>query len=322
MKIVTLGLAAAAAAVALPGAARAQGGCAEFAVGPAELRISYDPYNRAQVERTFTMRVRRQNAQVTAVRLIVADPDPVRGQPTIGIDGPEVYAVRWARDAGRQVFGTGAEQPNGANGALVSFGEGPRGSVRNEMFRLQIPAGQDVGAGTYYQPLEIRYQCYAGEAPLGGVQVQAGGMVAIDLAVPEKISSFIGSQGVRRARLDFGPLTLGSGNVTRSLAITTQATMPYEAEFRAEYGTLKRAPTDRAAVDYALWFNEIPVADRSRVACARPAAPGGRTSQLRAEVNGDQARTAPAGAYGDIVTITFSPRLGLAGGNGCTLTRR
>ncbi len=302
----------------LPCSAFAQA-CAEFTAPNAELQLRYDPFSPARIDRIFTLRLRRLDDKVTAVRVLFADPDPDTAQPVIGVKGPSVYRIDWTRDGGRQVFALGGEQPNATNGALIGFGNGASGGARNESFRIIVPAGQDVGAGNYYQALDLRYQCYSGDEPLGPVQIQSDARVAIDLRVEERIRAFIGSPGIRRGTLDFGMLTSDVGRITRSLALTAQSTVPYEVEIRAENGTLVRGRREEETIPYSLWFAELPVHDGSRVGCPRTPAPSGRSHMLRAEVNGADAAKVPAGNYSDVVTITFSPRVGLGGDTACSV---
>lgn len=305
-----------AAALAAPSGVSAQG-CAEFSISRADLHLNYDPFAAARVDRVFNLRVRRIDERATAVRILFADPDPVDALPVIGLGGPARYEIDWTRDAGRQVFAIGGEQPNATNGALLALGRASDAPVRNEAFRIRVPAGQDVAAGDYFQPLDIRYQCYAGDDPLGPPAMQTGGQVALEMRVPETVRTFVGSPGVRRATLDFGSLLPGGGNVSRSLSLTTQSTVPYEIEVRAEQGSLVRQRSADPGIPYSMWLSEVPVADGSRLACGRTPAPTGRQHPFRAEVDASSAATVAAGTYRDVVTLTFSPRLGLGGGAEC-----
>ena len=294
--------------------------CAEFTASSAELRLYYDPYEGASLERTFTLRVRQLDSAVTGVRFLLADPDPEGSRPRLGINGP-AYEMVWARDSGRRIFALGGEQPNNTNGALVRFGSTGSSKVADEVFRVRVPAGEDLAAGNYYQPIDIVYQCFAGDDAVDGARIQSDGRVAVDLVVPERVTSYIGSQGIRRGTLDFGSLVANSNNISRSLSITTQATVPYEVEFSTLHGSLKRSGDDPASIPYRSWFANLPVRDGSRVGCARSSAPRGSVNVLRAEVDGRAAASVPAGTYGEEITITFSPRLGLSGGNGCSALR-
>ena len=302
----------------LPGSALAQG-CVEFTAAGAELQLQYDPFSSRRLDRTFNLRLRRLDDRVTSVRFLFADPDPDSAQPVAGVGGPRVYEIEWARDAGRVVLAIGGEQPNATNGALVGFGSGPAGSVRNENFRVRVPAGQDVGAGNYYQPLEIRFQCFSGDGALESPQVQSDGRVAIDLRVDERIKAFIGSPGVRRGTIDFGTLTPNLGKVSRSLSLTAQSTVPYEIDISADHGGLSRGRRDEPTIPYLLWLSDLPVHDGSRLGCPRTGAPSGKTHILRAEVNSADAGKVAAGSYSDILTLTFSPRIGLGGDAGCSV---
>ena len=299
--------------------AHAQGRCAEFSATATDLRITYDPYLPAMVDRFFNIQIRQTDPKISGVRILLADPDPSGPDPLLGVNGVARYDVVWSRDPSRNVFAMGAEQPNSTNGALIEFSGRGVQKVRSESFRLRIPAGQDVSAGNYYQPLEVRYQCLAGEADVGVPVVHSGAQLAIDLRVPEKISTFIGSAGVQRGRLDFGKVDANGGAISQSLSITAQSTMPYDIDVLSENGALKRFAGDDRKIDYSLWLSGVPLTSGSRVACNRGIAPMGNTHRLRAEIDGREARAAAAGSYKDTITLTFSPRAGLTGGTECTL---
>ena len=308
----------AAAACAAPQAAFAS--CADFRASSTELNLNYDPFSPSGVERTFTLRTRRLNPDITAVRVVLADPGRIERGAAIGRDDAVRYDIRWTRDTGRIVFVSGAEQPNATNGALIQFGPSRSGDSVNDSFRIQVPAGQGIGAGDYYQPLELRFICYKGRDEVDR-NIQSGGQVAVNLRVPERISTFVGSPGVQRGRIDFGEIDATGGNKLRGLTVTAQSTIPYDIRVGTERGALKRSDRDDSGVPYSLKLSGFAASDRSRIVCDRTPAPGGRGHNLQVELSGEDLRKAPAGAYSDIVTLTFSPRLGLSGGEGCSATR-
>lgn len=290
--------------------------CAEFRASAADLSLDYNPFNPAGIERSFTLRTRRLAADVTAVRVVIADPGAISRGAALGRDGAVQYDIRWARDAGRTVFVSGAEQPNATNGALIEFGSGRSGDVANEDFRIRIPAGQGVGAGDYYQSLELRYICYSGREEVDR-NAQIGPQVAVNLRVPERIATFIGSPGIRSGRIEFGEIDATAGDLVRQLSITAQSTVPYDIRVDTDRGALKRFDRDDATLPYYLKLSGFPVSDRSRILCERTPAPGGRNHNLQVELKGQDLARMPAGSYGDTVTLTFAPRLGLSGGEGC-----
>ena len=314
-----IGLSALVASVLPASVAQAQSQCAEFSVTAADLRVNYDPFLPAMVERAFNIQVRRLDPNITAVRILLADPDPAGSDPVLGLNGIARYDVVWSRDPSRQVFAIGSEQPNSTNGALISFSGQEMQPIQNANFRLRIPAGQDIGAGNYHQSLEVRYQCLTGNTDAGSFGVQSGAQLAVDLQVPERLSTFIGSAGVRRGRLDFGRVSANEGVISRSLSVTAQSTLPYDIDIRSENGALRRFADDDRKLDYSLWLSDIEIGSGARLACTRGQAPAGHVHLLRAEIDAEQARTAAAGTYSDIITLTFAPRLGLSGGEGCTL---
>jgi hypothetical protein len=305
------------AALMVPASASAQS-CAEFSVSPAELQLNYDPFSPVRAERVFNVRVRRLDSRATAVRILLADPDPVAASPVVGLGGPADYDIEWVRDAGRQALAIGGEQPNATNGALITLGRAADGS-QNEAFRIRIMAGQDVAASDYYQPLDIRFQCYAGDEPLGPPSVQTDGRVALGVRVAETLRAFVGSAGTKRATIDFGELRPGTGDVTRTLSVTAQSTIPYEIDVRAENGALVRGRAADERIPYTMSLANLPVADGARIACPRTPAPSGQRHVFSAGVTGDVAATVRAGDYRDVVTLTFSPRVGLGGSHACAL---
>lgn len=298
--------------------AAAQAGCAGFESQGTGLSVRYDPFSGAPINHAFNMRVSRTDSSVTAVRFILVDPDPRSGRSQFGTGGPQGYDVEWARDASRPVFFSGAEQPNATNGAVVSFKPGPAGDVVNESFRLLVPAGRSVGSGDYYEPLEVRYVCYSGDERLDAAEIQQGGRVALDLETPDMISAYIGSVGMRRGEIDLGVLDPNQSS-SGTVVVTAQSTSPYELSVSSKWGVLRRGEADTASLRYSMRLGGIPVEAGSAMVCDRTPAPSGRSYPLQVTVNGEDVSTQPAGAYSDVVTLTFSPRLGLSPGAGCSI---
>lgn len=296
----------------------AQAGCADFASAGTGLSIQYDPFSNTPVNRILTLRVSRVTPSATSVRFVIVDPDPAAGVSRLGSAGPEGYDIAWTRDSSRPVFFLGAEQPNATNGAVVSFGPGPSGDVVQETFRLSVPAGQSVGAGDYYEPLEVRYVCYSGDSALGGVETQSAGRVAVDLETPEMVSAWVGSMGNRRGEIDLGVLGQAQGSVTGGLAVTTQSTSPYEISVSAKWGELRRSEADVVGLPYSMRLGGLAVERGDTIVCDRTPAPSGRSHALQVGVNGADVATRPAGAYSDVITLTFAPRLGLSAQSGCS----
>jgi hypothetical protein len=317
MKIASLTGLATAALLLAPGVAQA--GCASFESQGTGLSVRYDPFSGAPVNHAFNLRVSRTDPSVTAVRFILIDPDPRGGRSQFGAAGPQGYEVEWAKDASRPVFFSGAEQPNATNGAVVSFKPGPSGDVVNETFRLAVPAGRSVGAGDYYEPLEVRYVCYSGDEQLDSPESQQGGRVALDLETPDMISAYVGSVGVRRGEIDLGVLGRDTGSTSGTVVVTAQSTSPYELSVSSRWGVLRRGETDTAGLRYSMRLGGVPVEAGSTLVCDRTPSPSGRSHPLQVTVRGEDVVTQPAGAYSDVVTLTFSPRLGLSAGSGCSI---
>lgn len=292
-------------------------GCAEFQISTTDLSLQYDPFSAAPVERNFTLRVRRIDNAATAVRFLLADTDTPAGAPRIG-KGPSGYDIRWNRDTSRQVLVSGAEQPNATNGALVHFGEGPSGDVVTETLRFSLPAGQDAAAGDYYEALEARFVCYAGDHALGSTDFQQGAGLAIDLNVPNRISTYVGATGIRRGEIAFGALNPVGGIASRSLVVTTQSTVPYDIEVSSRWGRLQRREGDPYGLEYGMRLSGFPVQSGSMLSCTRTPAPAGRAHPFLVDLAQDQAARVPAGGYSDTVTLTFTPRAGLSSPDGCS----
>ncbi|KJV40315.1 hypothetical protein [Brevundimonas sp. KM4] len=301
--------------VAAPQAALA--GCAEFQITGQDLSLEYDPFSPAPIERAFTLRVRRVDGAATAVRFLLADIDSPAGAPRIS-SGPGGYDIRWNRDTSRQVFVTGAEQPNATNGALVQFGDGPSGDLASETMRFSLPAGQDASSGDYYEALEARFVCYSGDQIVGPSEFQRGAGLAVDLNVPERISTYVGAAGVRRGEIAFGALDPTGGTVTRNLVVTTQSTVPYDIDVAARWGRLQRREGDPYGLNYGMKLSGVTIESGSKLSCTRTPAPAGRAHPFQVELPQAQAANIPAGAYSDVVTLTFTPRAGLSSPSQCT----
>lgn len=310
-------LLAATAVLALAAPQVAAAGCADFQITGTDLSLTYDPFSASPVERSFTLRVRRIDSSATAVRLLLADTDSPAAAPRIG-NGPGGYDIRWNRDTSRQVFVGGAEQPNATNGALVRFGEGPSGDLVTETLRFSLPAGQDAAAGDYYEALEARFVCYSGDQMMGSADSQQGAGLAIDLNVPERISTYVGAAGIRRGEIAFGPLDSAGGVATRGLVVTTQSTVPYDIGVAAKWGRLQRREGDPYGLNYAMRLSGVPVQPGSALSCTRTPAPSGRAHPFQVDLAQDQAAKIPAGGYSDVVTLTFTPRAGLSSPDGCS----
>ncbi|UIJ46635.1 hypothetical protein LZK98_06725 [Sphingomonas cannabina] len=316
MKTRLLAAIGACAAVVAPAAASAA--CASFEASPAELTVQYDPFGRATVDRVFTLRIRRLDPAATGVRFVFANPDASGGRSRVGRYGPEDFTILWNRDQGRRVFVLGAEQPNPTNGAYVQFAAAPAGNVVTDVFRLQLPPGQQAAAGTYLQPMELRFFCTtAGDST--PPDFQTGSQVAVQVEVPQRISSYIGSIGQRRGAIDFGELGAGGGVAPRSLAVTVQATVPYTIDIHKERRALRRSDEDSYGIPYRMRLSGVEVDDGSRMACDVTQAPTGRVHPVEVALSQRDVASVPAGSYSDTVTLTFLPRLGLAGGAGCAI---
>lgn len=300
--------------LAMPQAANA---CASFQVSGSDLTVSYDPFGVSSIERIFTLRVQRQDSSATAVRFILVDPDASGGVTRVG-QGPEGYNVVSVRDPSRPLLFRGAEQPNAANGLLTSFSQGPGGDIATETLRLSIPAGRATPAGDFYEPIEVRFACETSDGAISSPDYQLGAQVAVDLRVPQKISTFIGAPGGRRGQINFGRLTPGGGIVQRDIVVTAQSTVAYSVELEAQRGRLQRSDDDEYGIDYQLRLSGVPVGPGGEMVCQRTPAPAGRLHDLEVQLSQAQVGRVPAGSYSDTITMSFTPRMGLSGAVGCS----
>lgn len=314
MKTLAAGLVGALVLV-LPQAASAAG-CASFQVSGSDLNLTYDPFGVAPIERIFTLRIQRQDPAASAVRFILVDPDASGGVTRIG-QGPEGYGIVSVRDPSRPLLFRGAEQPNATNGLLTSFSQGAGGDIATETLRLSVPAGRAAPAGDFYEPIEVRFACETADGSVSTPDYQQGSQVAVDLRVPEKISTFIGAPGGRRGQISFGQLTAGGGMIQRDIVVTAQSTVPYSVELEAQRGRLQRRDEDDYGLDYQLRLSGLPIAPGGELVCQRTPAPAGRSHNLEVQLSQAQVGRVPAGSYSDTITMSFTPRLGLSGTDGC-----
>ncbi|MBY8826593.1 hypothetical protein [Hephaestia mangrovi] len=300
--------------------------CAEFDTSSGETSLRYNPFDPGGVFRIFTLRIKRLDPQATSVRILFADPDTTTGVAGIGPQDVGRFDLRWTQDAGREVLATGAEQPNPTNGVLIGFGPGRSGDLVTTTFRLYVQSGQSIPAGDYVQPLDVRFVCYAGgQTVLDGPDVQPGGRVALYLTVPQEILTYIGSPGLHHGDIDFGTLQSNQPIAPRSLIVTAQTTVPYDIDVDEDnHGLKKRGDSggEDFVLPYRLSLSGLPVGDRQRVSCPRTPVPTGRHHRLDVSIEQSEVAKAPAGDYHDVVTLTFSPRLGLAGGTNCAVSMR
>ena len=301
-----------------PGPTAVRAACLDVQAVYGQPILTYDPYATGVVDAAVTLRVRRLDPSISSTRLLLADADSPAGLPTLGRAGP-VYDLRWTQDSDRRVLVGGAEQPNATNGVLVEFPA--RGNDTVEIpLRLRIAPGQDVAAGDYYEPLELRYTCSVGDEARGPAEIDTRASVALDLTVRERVTTYVGAVGARRGQIDLGRIDGDQRRPTGAAVITAQSTAAYDIDITAQNGALVRHAGDRYRLPYELRVSDLVVSDGSRLSCGRSAPPAGRQHSVRVALDGPAAATAAAGAYSETLTFTFTPRLGLANGDGCTVS--
>lgn len=116
---------------------------------------------------------------------------------------------------------------------------------------------------------------------MGSADFQQGAGLAVDLNVPERISTYVGAAGVRRGEIAFGALDPTGGGVTRDLVVTTQSTVPYDIDVAAHWGRLQRREGDPYGLNYGMRLSGVTVEPGSKLSCAnartswpRPPVPG------------------------------------------------
>jgi spore coat protein U-like protein len=187
--------------------------------------------------------------------------------------------------------------------------QGNGAGVEVTRFRWVVPAGQEVSAGEHRENLVIRYQCLDNAGmPLGPIQEQSFG-AELRLRVPRFVSAFIGSAGVTRGAISFGPISAATANLNRTIGITALSTLPYRVEFDSENGQqLKRRRNADGGIDYTMRYGGTVVADGDRLVCPMTRAPMGTVEEFEVMLDRTSVARQPAGTYRDTVTITFTPR--------------
>lgn len=291
--------------------------CVQVQIDGGSLNLNYDPFSPATLQQTFTLRVRRSSPNVRAANIVLVDTDSMGSNHQLG-QGPTGYSITQNEGNLRAVLVRGAEQPHRTNGVAINFANGAQNDVEAISLTFTLPAGRDVGAGHFTENLEARFFCVLANRDTTPIESQMNNL-RLDLTVPEKISTYIGSAGTRRGQINLGTLDSHSQTV-RPLAITTQSTVAYDMRMEKTWGQLRRRDNDTYGIPYATTLDSRPINDGSVMACARTPVPAGRSHTLQVTVQPEDVRLVPAGNYSDVVTLTFLPRSGLSGASNCSLS--
>ena len=292
--------------------------CVQVQIDSGSLNLRYDPFSPAALQQTFTLRVRRSSPSIRAANIVLVDTDSMGSHHQLG-QGPAGYTITQHEGNIRAVLVSGAEQPNRTNGIAINFANGAQNDVETVSLTFALPAGQDVGAGQFTEDLEARFFCVLANRDTTPIESQTNRGLRLDLSVPEKISTYIGSAGTRRGQINLGALDTRSPTV-RPLSVTAQSTVAYDMRMEKTRGQLRRRDDDNYGIPYAVTLDNRPVSDGSVMGCSRTPVPAGRTHTLQVAVQPQDVRVVPAGSYSDVVTLTFVPRSGLAGSATCSLS--
>lgn len=312
MRKSAVALALAAGFTALPAAAQTQ--CARFEIVGNQNRVRYNPYEGAVTE-TFQVKVSATRSGVSRVRFLLLDTDGA----SLGQGGPETYLAGLSGSPERG-FAFGSAQPTSINAVTVTIPGQGNGNAHSN-FQVTIPAKQVTRAGTYTQPLNVVYQCADSSGNFSGLALERAGELDVRAIVPAVVSATI--SGASRATMDFATIGPTSGNLSRSLDVTTGSTLPYEVSIDSDFdGRLRLNRNDTAGIGYTMTYNNVPVVDGSRIVCSTPSRAVGRSEPFAVTLNGSDIRQVRAGTYSDVVTLTFTPRDVAEPASTCSAARR
>lgn len=317
MKIATLlaGVAAVA-GLAVAGAASAtpvqSGPCAEFEIVGGDTDMIYNPFSPGALNHPFLLTVTRRDPTATSVRFVLIDHESAVGAPSrLGDAGPYNYDITWLGNASQDVFVTGDQIVNNADGATINFGSGPVGGVRLVPFNLRIPPGQPVASTHEQERLEVSFQCFSGQTPIGGTGLQADSRLRFDMYVLRFFGAYVGTPGQGSGQIDFGPLDLNVASPRRGVAVTAMSTLPYTVQITTdEHGKLTTAHGAAAGIPYTMKYGDLDVADGTSLDCGLPRPPGGSTRNLDVTLDTTHAAALAAGHYTDTISLTFTPKDG------------
>jgi len=318
MKPVIMSLMAGAAMlVTTPAFAQTQ--CAQFELVGNGARVAYQPFETSPTIETFDLRIRRLADGISGVRFLLVDTTPQMNGPQIGTTGPSVYDISWLEDNTRRMLVVGNEQPQPTTGAQVQFAE--RAGVQLTRFRLSVPAGQQAPARVHRENLTVRYQCLDSQGRQIGATQEQPASVELSLTVPRYVAAYIGSAGQTRGTINFGDVGSASATLNRAINITALSTLPFAIKFESENGgLLKRRATEAQGIVYAMNYAGVAVSPGDTLQCPMTPAPMGIGNQFEVGLNRSSITSLPAGNYRDTVTLTFTPRDGVASAN-CAIRR-
>jgi spore coat protein U-like protein len=280
--------------------------CADFDVIGNGARTAYNPFEPVGASEPFDIRIDSIADGVKGIRFQLVAVDDTQAARRIGAAGPASYNIVWTEDDSRQALAIGASTLGSMDGAQVQP-QGRQGQAVTR-FRLEIPRGQAAAAGVHSEYVNIEYQCLDNRGnPLG--PIQQGGSVLLRVTVPHYAAAYIGSPGQTRGSIDFGTISADTASLTRGISVTALSTSPYEVHFESENGGfLRRRKNDPQGIDYQMTYAGLAVPNGTRALCPTTSVPQGSIEDFRVTLNRDSVGRLPAGAYSDVVTLTFQPR--------------
>lgn len=280
--------------------------CVRFEAARTDLALQYDPFSPRPTVRPFVLRVFRKDPSVTTVKFALEDPTPSHGRSRVGPAGPYDYDIVWTSDIGQKVFVVGETSLAPiTTGVTVSFSG--RSNMVDVPLVLRIPPGQPVPASRQDELLRVAFSCESG-VRLGPQQQQTDNRVEIRLDIPHYFGAFVGTPGRTHGEIDFGVLKDAGQTEEKRAAITAVSTVPYTIRVRTKGGSeLRRVPGAQDGIPYRMRFGDVDIADDALLTCPVPQSTLGDTESLKVRLDDSRLHDLQAGAYRDIVTLTFTP---------------
>lgn len=279
----------------LPGQAIAQPGDGQceiqaIEIRPEIVRLTYSPFDPVETEEEFRLDLQVSdcsNNRAYVIGIGADDPRYLQGR-TINLIGPG------DRQLNGRILGRGGTEPSGNNGFALRPGISPLFVV--------IPRGQVVVPGAYQASLMA-------EPRAGNVDTRASGLVE-PFEIIVNVEAAVGLSPAIGTELDLGELS-DNDRPDRAVSFDAYANVDYELRLSSDNEfRLLGIVHDSQAIAY------IPLLDSRPMSMSVPAsdysAPGGQHNRRRHQltVTVPSIGDAPAGTYGDYITVAIRPRFG------------
>jgi len=167
----------------------------------------------------------------------------------------------------------------------------------------------------------VGYQACASKGRQFGETQGQPASAELSLTVPRYVAAYIGSAGQTRGTINFGDVGSASATLNRAINITALSTLPFAIKFESENGgLLKRRANEAQGIVYAMNYAGVAVSPGDTMLCPMTPAPMGIGKQFEVGLNRSSINSLPAGNYRDTVTLTFTPRDGIASAD-CAIRR-